>query len=349
MARLAALLGPLATLILRELGRTGSVAGNHFLLFVVLLFAMNPRSAVFLVMVAGLVLLFPLSADPLRRIPAERFLLLPLSTSERIRIRVLGLFLSPVIWVVLGVALWSGKRYVGISLMLLFLALFFNGISLLWARDIGQVQRVSPLRHLPILPGLMGGLLTKNIREMFHVLDPYAGMALAIPGAIYRFTSPKPVPEVMQGITMLVALTLSTYAQRLFALDSDNGFERYGLMPIRGWQVLLAKDLAFLLILMLLVLPLNPLSGLAAGVVLLTIGHRPSVLEPQSQPRWCFVTGVRGWSGVGQVIAMFVAGTATYQFTPLVLIPCATLYLASLVYYGSRFEARWAGNVTSAA
>lgn len=346
MARLAALLGPLATLILRELGRTASVAGNHFLLFVVLLFAMNPHSAAFLLIVAGLVLLFPLSADPLRRIPEERFLLLPLSTSERIRIRVLGLFLSPVVWVVLGVSLWGGRRYVGVSLTLLLLRLFSNGVSFLWARDIGRIQRLSLLRHLPLLPGPLGGLVTKNIREMFHVLDPYAGLALAVAATIYRFTSLRPVPEAMHGITMLVALTLSSYAQRLFALDSDDGFERYGLMPIRGWQVLLAKDLAFLLVLMLLVLPLNPLSGLAAGLVLLTTGHRPSVQEPQSQPRWCFVTGVRGWSGVGQIIAMFVVGTATYQFTSLVLIPCATLYFATLAYYGSRLEGRWAGNVT---
>lgn len=340
MARIAALLGPLATLILRELGRTASVAGNHFLLVALLLFALNPRGAVFLVMVAGLVLLFPVSADPLRRIPEERLLLLPLSPSDRIRLRILGLFLNPVVWAVIGVSLWGGKRYVGVSLALLLLALLSNGISLFWGRDIGHVKRLSPLRHLPTLPGPLGGLVTKNIREMLHVLDPYAGMALALAATVYRFTSPKPVPEAMHGITMLVTLTLSTYAQRLFSLDSDHGFERYSLMPIRGWQVLLAKDLAFLLILMVLVLPLSPPSGLAAGFVLLAMGHWPSVLKPQSQPRWCFITGVRGWSGPAQVIIMFVAGAATVQFTWRALIPCAALYVASLFYFGMRFETR---------
>lgn len=328
-------------LLLRELGQTASIAGNHFLLFAMLLFALTPRSAVFLLMVAGLVLLFPVSADPLRRIPEERLLLLPLSPSDRIRIRILGFLLNPVVWVVLGVALWGGKQYVGVSLALLLLALVSNGISLLWGRDIGHVQRISPLRHLPTLPGPLGGLVTKNIREMLHVLDPYAGMALAIAAVIFRFSSPKPVPEAMHGVTLLVALTLSTYAQRLFALDFDNGFKRYALMPIRGWQVLLAKDLAFLLILMLLVLPFSPLSGLATGFVLLAMGHWPSVLTPQGQPRWCFVSGVRGGSGVGQIIAMFVVGTAAFRFGWLVILPCAALYLVSLSYFGARFERRF--------
>jgi hypothetical protein len=184
---------------------------------------------------------------------------------------------------------------------------------------------------------------------MLYVLDPYAGLVLAASAAIYRFTSPKPVPEAMQGLTLLVALTLSSYAQRLFALDSDDGIGRYGLMPLRGWQVLLAKDLAFLLLLLALVLPLAPLSGLAAGLTLLTFGHRPSVLDPQGQSRWCFVCGARGWSGLVQVLAMFVVGMATFRITPLLLLPCVVVYLASLFHYGARFEERWVGTHTSPA
>jgi hypothetical protein len=345
MARLVALLGPLATLVLRELRRTASVAGNHFLLFAVLLFALNPRSVVFLVMVAGLVILFPLSADPLRKIPKDRLLLLPLSTSERVRVRILSFFFSPIVWLILVVPIWGGKQFVGVSFALVLLALTANGISLLWSRDIDRSRRFNPLGWFPDFPGTLGGLVKKNIREMLHVLDPYVGMALAAAATIYRFTTPKPVPEAMHGMTMLVALTLSTYAQRLFALDSGNGFERYGLMPIRGWQVLVAKDLAFLLVLLILVLPLTPLSGLAAGLVLLAFGHRPSVLDPQSQSRWCFVIGARGWSGLVQVLAMFAAGMVTFRLSPLALLPCVFVYLVSLFHYGARFECRWTGTM----
>lgn len=345
MDRLASLLGPLATLISRELRRTASVAGNHFLLFAVLLFALNPRSVAFLLMVAGLVVLFPLSADPLRKIPKERLQLLPLSAAERVRLRILSFLFSPIVWLILVVPIWGGKQYVGIAFALVLLAFTANGMALLWSRDIGQIQRFSPLRRLPGFPGLLGGFVKKNLREMLYVLDPYTGMALAAAATIYRFTSPNPVPEAMYGMTMLVALTLSTYAQRLFALDSENGFERYGLLPIRGWQVLMAKDLAFLLVLLILVLPLAPLSGLAAGLVLLAFGHRPSVLDPQGQSRWSFVSGARGWSGLVQVLAMFAAGTATFRLSPLALIPCAFVYLVSLIHYGARLECRWTGTM----
>jgi hypothetical protein len=142
-----------------------------------------------------------------------------------------------------------------------------------------------------------------------------------------------------------VALTLSTQAQRLFALDSRKGFERYSLMPLRGWQILLAKDLAFLMLLLVLLLPLAPLSGMSAGFVLLAFGHRPSVLDPQRQPRWRFVTGARGWLGPVQVLAMFAAGLATFRISSLVLVPCAMAYLASLHHYGNRLEKCWSFSV----
>src|SRR5664279_1268853 len=129
MARLIALLGPLATLILRELRRTASVAGNHFLLFAVLLFALNPRSVAFLVMVAGLVILFPLSADPLRKMPKERLLLFPLSVAARVRVRILSFLFSPIVWLILVVPIWGGKQYVGVSFALVLFCLLYTSPS----------------------------------------------------------------------------------------------------------------------------------------------------------------------------------------------------------------------------
>lgn len=341
MARLAFLLGPLATLILRELACATTVTGNHFLLVALLLFAVNPRSAAFLLLVAGLVLLFPLSSDPLRRVPKERLRLFPLSAFERVRIRIISLFLSPVVWLILVVPIWGGMQYLRVSFVLVLLGLASNAMALIWSRDAGRLQRFSLLRGLPSFPGPLGGLVKKNLREMLNVLDAYVGLVIAVAAVVYRWTSPHPVPEAMHGLTLLVALTLSTYAQRLFALDSVAGLRRYALLPVHGWQVLLAKDLAFLLVLMILVLPLSPLSGFATGLVLLALGHRPSVLDPQGQPRWRFVSGPRGWSGLVQVLTMFVVGTATFRISPLVLIPCLIGYLASLFLYGARFEERW--------
>lgn len=316
------------------------LAGNHFLVFALLLFAMAPRSAGFLLMLAGLVIFFPLSLDPLRRLPKERLLLFPFTTSERIRIRILGFLFSPVPWVILGVPIWAGRRYLRVSWMLLLVAVAANAMSILWLRDIDQARR---WRLLPTGSGPLGGLVVKNLREMFHLLDPYAGLALALAATVYRVTSPKPDPEAVLGLSLLVALTLSSAAQRLFALDSKHGLTRYALMPMAGWRVLLAKDTAFLLVLLMLVLPLNPCAGLAAGLVLLAFGHGPSILDPQPQTPWCFVSGARGWSGWVQVLAMFAAGIATFRWSPLILIPCLAGYLGSLFYFGARLEGRWRG------
>ena len=59
-------------------------------------------------------------------------------------------------------------------------------------------------------------------------------------------------------IGLLVALALSPYAQSLFGLDLESGVTRYRLLPLRGWEVLTAKDIAFLGLLFVLLLPLNP-------------------------------------------------------------------------------------------
>ena len=51
-------------------------------------------------------------------------------------------------------------------------------------------------------------------------------------------------------MALVVALALSTHTQVLLGIDG-HGAERYSLMPLRGWRILLAKDLAFLAILAL--------------------------------------------------------------------------------------------------
>jgi hypothetical protein len=307
-------------------------------MFALVLFALSPSGGSFLPLAAGLLLLFPLSTDPLRHLPRERMQLFPLSNAQRMHLRILTLFLSPVVWVVLALPLWKGKPYVIVSCSLLMVALLANGVSLLWSRKHAEGRGSTPLLRWPEGPGFLGGLIMKNLREMLCVLDPYLALVLAVGGVAFRFTRPTPGPEAIHWITMLVVLALSTYAQRLFAFDGAQRFERYRLMPIRGWQVLLAKDLAFLLVLMVLVLGLKPLSGLGSGLVLLAMGHRASVLERYRQARWCFVVGARSWMSPLQVVLMVTAGTLAFRLTALTLLPCLGLYLASLFYYGAQLE-----------
>ena len=69
MAGLRAILTALARAVWRDLRSLNSLAGNNFFLFIVLLLRYQPSSALFFVMILGILLLGPLSADPLRKSP----------------------------------------------------------------------------------------------------------------------------------------------------------------------------------------------------------------------------------------------------------------------------------------
>ena len=82
------------------------------------------------------------------------------------------------------------------------------------------------------------------------------------------------------AMTVLVVGAMSSYAQCLFGLDGEGGLSRYRLLPVRGWQLLLAKDAAFLAVVVPLTLPLAVLPGIGAALVALAVGHAPAVEHP---------------------------------------------------------------------
>jgi hypothetical protein len=136
---------------------------------------------------------------------------------------------------------------------------------------------------------------------------------------------------------MLVALALSTYAQGLFSLDGAVGMTRYRLLPLRGWQILLAKDAAYLGILLILVLPLSPLPGLTFGLAALGIGHFPSVLLRLPHRRWRF-TGGRVLLGVAQILMGFALGYGEDHAGILYLAAAAAACLCSVAWCGRHWD-----------
>ena len=84
MARLAAILVALGRALGRDLKSSWSLKGNNF--FIVSVLVLQDAGA-FIYLIVGLVMLFPLSTDPLRRIPASRLNLWPLDRRERCILR----------------------------------------------------------------------------------------------------------------------------------------------------------------------------------------------------------------------------------------------------------------------
>src|SRR5215469_13727019 len=90
---LSAILRALGRATRRGLGTFGSIKTNNLFLFTALLgygaavSGVKPASSYPFLLFIGILLLFPLSSDPLARIPASRLTLWPLDARQRLALR----------------------------------------------------------------------------------------------------------------------------------------------------------------------------------------------------------------------------------------------------------------------
>ncbi|MCP5118101.1 MAG: hypothetical protein GY953_45385 [bacterium] len=285
----------------------------------------------FSLVIIGLVLFFPSSSDPLRIVPPERLALWPLANREYRLLRMLSPWLNPLTWLVAILLVW--KR-VSIGLWALIAVLF--GLGFL-APSLLPGSRGNVWRRLPDLPGPLNQLVRKNLREMLSTLDFYGGLILAAPALYFRARGVLPV-EALFPLTLVVVLTISTYAQSLFGLDGEGGRTRYRLLPIAGWRILAAKDVTFLSAALLLTLLLSPLGGLAMALMALATGHHASVTRPHQQTRWRFQTAASFGGSLAQIIPMILAGAGVVYASPLILAPCVAAYAGSTWWFGRVLE-----------
>jgi len=346
LAPLVAILGALRKAVQRDLGSLESLKVNNFVLFVALLVAgalqsgQPPKSAYIFFFLFGFLLLFPISADPLARIPKDRLALWPLSPTQRVVLRLSSLLLSPLLWVALIIAWRTGRLSEGLTF--LGFALVVRASSVLGKQLANRQRHFHLLRYIPQFPGAIGGLIRKDIRQLLSLLDPYVALALSVGGAAFRISGRNTDPMAFPMLGILVTLAISTYAQSLFGLDLRSGMTRYRLLPLRGWQVLLAKDIAFMVVLLVLLLPLDPVPGITFGLAALAIGHHSSVFLRIPQQRWRFTGGRLLPVGALQLFGGVAIGFAETQRGPIVLALAAVLFVASLFWYGHCWDRRMA-------
>src|SRR5450432_3849488 len=271
MARVIAIVRALSLAYRRDWTAFQSLAGNNFFLATVFLMG---KAGSFIYLIFGLVLLFPLSTDPLRKIPRSRLALWPLEPWEHRLLRVVSPWINPLTWVIAGLAIWTVGRTMTVGLWGLIAAIFAAGLLL---SDLPFEPAQGLWRRVPNLPGPLNQLVRKNLREILSTLDFYCALILSLSAIGFRAARVAMPGEAFMAITVLVVLALSSYAQCLFGLDGEGGLSRYRLLPLRGWHILAAKDAAFLLVALALTLPLAPLVGAGAACVALAIGHSPSV------------------------------------------------------------------------
>ena len=342
MAGFGAILRALARAVWRGLRSFHTIEGNNFFLFVLLVSYQQASSAVFFFLMLGLMLLFPLAADPLRKIPPERLVMWPLSRLQRTALRVASIALSPVAWItaVLLCTLTSPAT----GLRFLALAVAIQAVVTASSRMRASAPQFTLRRLVPKFPGTLGGLIRKDLRQSLAVLDPWMAMLLTLCGTGYRISAREPDQEAFTVLALVVALTLSTYAQCLFGLDLGEGMERYRMLPLRGWQVLLAKDAAYLLLLFVMVASLDPLAGMTAGLTALAIGHHASVMTPAPQTRRRFTGGALFPTGFVQALCMTSAGVAAHRQSAWYFAASVVAWAGSLWYYGRAWEQGMATN-----
>jgi hypothetical protein len=343
LAALLAILNALRFVVQRDLGSFEAIKLNNFFLLVALMLysaqqsGVKPESAEPFLMLLGFLVLFPLSSDPLAKIPAERLSLWPINRTQRWALRVASLALSPISWIFLF--LMARKAGWAVALSFLSLAVTIQALVAIGSLLALAAPRWNLLRHVPQPPGRLGGFVRNHMREMLCLLDIYLAILLSVGGSVYRLNAHAD-PAAFPVLSLLVVLALSTCTQSLFGTDFDSGSTRSHLLPLRGWEILLAKDMAFLAVVVLLVLPLSPLCGLAAGLAVLALGHHVAVLRPLPLRRWRFSSGRVLPVGILQLIACFAFGLGEEWRGPGVLAVATGGYLASLWFYGRLWEQR---------
>ena len=203
MARLAAILKALWRVFQRGEKSFASLAGNNFFLVAVLFLG---KAGSFLFLIMGLVILFPLSTDPLRKIPASRLALWPLERRERWLLRAVSPWVNPMTWAIAALALWAARGSVTVGLWALAAGLFAAGFAL---SELPLLAGAAMWRRVPHFPGPLDQLVRKNLREMLSTLDFYCALLLSASVGIYRLLGRGLPAEADLAMTVLVVVALA--------------------------------------------------------------------------------------------------------------------------------------------
>jgi hypothetical protein len=307
-----------------------SIAGNNFF-WVTALLLQNAGGFIYLLI--GLMLLFPLSTNPLQKIPASRLTQWPLEAGERWALRFASPWVNPMTWLLAAGAVLAARGVVSFGLWAAIAGLFATSFVI---SALPRSGRGMPWRTMPRFPGPLNQLIRKNLREMLVTLDFYCALVLSLSALAFRLAGKLPA-EALLPMTALTAIALSSYAQCLFGLDGESGMERYRLLPLRGWKVLAAKDAAYLAVAVPIAMPLSPIAGGAAALVALAVGHSATVKRQKPQARWRFSSGAPVMEGLAQAALIAMAASAVMHslwFAPV----CLAAWMTSLWFYGRTWE-----------
>ena len=246
-----------------------------------------------------------------------------------------------------------------------------TGVAAFWSYR--KSLEAAPQRAIPrvmafvsfSLPGRLGGLVAKDFGYFRRLLDTHMGLAAAVLGNLYLLTAKDPSQSIFWSFIVIVFLPNAALAFNSFGLDNQAGLGRYTLFPLRGRSILLSKNLAYLMILSVEVLPMIVLAAWRLGVVAgapgfveaaalacayLTWGNWMSVSHPLKMHFFHFansgaaladaLAGIIFGSlpGILMIYFLNVGGPAAFGGIVSLLLLQSAFYCASLVRFGAHFE-----------
>jgi hypothetical protein len=326
----------LKKVLLKELNSFSSVRFNNFLFCVLFIMSASVeqgrlREAFWETSPFQLFILTPIlitsSIDTQHRLPGQRVTLWPLTDMQRLLFTSVSFALNPIFVVLfLGYLFWMGFATAFCFVLLGLLIHIATYVTTRLPRPNGRFSR----SWLPILPLKYDGIVRVTIREITNTLDFWTALLIAASGTIYRFFGHSSEQETFPILSLLVAIAMSTIAQRMLRLDEGRAILRYRLLPIAGWKLLVIQDTVFLLLVGIMVLPLNLQAGLAFSFVAIALGRYPSLKQQAGQRRWRFIGGDPRF-GVAQVLLGGVAGIGAARIGLSMLAYAFILYLGSLL------------------
>lgn len=348
MAQVVALLSLLKKVMWKELNSFSSVRFNNFLFCVLFIMSASVQQrrfqeAFWETSLFQLFVLTPIlitsSIDTQDRLPRQRVTLWPLTHAQRLLLTSVSFVFNPIVVVLfVGYLFWMG---VATALCFVLLGLLIHVATYATAR-LSWPDGLFNGSWLPILPLKYDGIVRVTVREITSTLDFWTALLIAACGTVYRLFGHSPEQEAFPMLSVLVAIAMSTVAQRMLSMDEGRAILRYRLLAIAGWKLLVVQDTVFLLLVGIMVLPLNLQAGLAFGFVAIALGRYPSLKQQAEQRRWRFIGGDPRF-GVAQVLLGGAAGIGAAR------IGLSILAYAFVLYFGSVFlgEALWKRSLIS--
>jgi hypothetical protein len=200
----------------------------------------------------------------------------------------------------------SPVRPLAVLFGLFIVAVLASFFSFKMSLYVAESKRSRGFSSFVALPGRFGGLIKKDIRYAFRLLDVYLVVPVLIVMDIYLVVNPEPTASVVWASTIAILFPMMSLAFNSFGLDSPLGMDRYQLLPLSARELLITKNLAFGLIALLLFSLVGPLvvwklGWVVTGVALLQLllgllayfsfGNWMSIKQPFRMQFYRFASG----------------------------------------------------------